>query len=101
MPSSARKKKISESTGLHVRQHGQHRIPQCLSGTCTAAPSEPANPVAIQPHNRHISLPAALATRVAEYHLRRSKTYTFHCQLRNFRHCDVIAGRDIVSRKAV
>src|SRR5205823_3438691 len=85
----------SDEPSAGLLDQRQQRHPQRLAAAVTAAPAETANALGVEPHDRDIALPAAVATGVVEARLYR-QLQAFHGEFGYLGDGDVVAGRDIV-----
>src|SRR5262249_8553231 len=86
---------MSQPTCFQIRQHGQHGVAQCFTGTPVAIPSQASNSISAEPNDWDVALPSPITTSVLELDLSLVQACAFHSQTGNL--CD----RDVVRRNVV
>src|SRR6516164_11083964 len=85
----------SDEPSTRIRDQRQQRESQRLAAAVTAAPAEPGNALGVEPYDRDIALPAAVAAGIVEARPDR-QLQAFHGEFGDLGDSDVVAGRDIV-----
>src|SRR5688572_18215158 len=82
-----------EPTGPGVLQDRLQRLPQSGASVVPARPTEAPDAVRLQSNDRDVALPPATAARVLELDARELEAGSR--KFGDFRHGDVVAGRDV------